>query len=133
MLLTTDEIGSKYNVLLDRDSAQEMLAAKTAESSAAAAAIQAKTAEEKAAAVQAKADAVAQREALRVQREQERLDTQRQHEAEREQARAAREAAKPSMADKMIQSAGRAVASSVGRQFGNTLLRGILGGLLRGR
>jgi uncharacterized protein len=32
----------------------------------------------------------------------------------------------------MIQSAGRAVASSVGRQIGNRLLRGILGGLTRG-
>jgi hypothetical protein len=53
--------------------------------------------------------------------------------AEREAARAAREAAKPTMADKMLQSAGRAVASSVGRQLGNSLLRGIFGGLVRGR
>ena len=40
-------------------------------------------------------------------------------------------AAKPSMADKMMQSAGRSIASSVGRQIGNSLLRGILGGLVR--
>jgi DNA helicase HerA-like ATPase len=133
ILLTTDEIGSKYDQLLDRDSAEEVLAAKTAESAAATAAVQARTAEEKAAAAQAKADAVAQREALRVQRETERLEGQRRREAEREQARVAREAARPSMSDKMIQSAGRAVASSVGRQLGNRLLRGILGGLLRGR
>ena len=37
------------------------------------------------------------------------------------------------MADKMMQSAGRSIASSVGRQIGNQLLRGIFGGLLRGR
>jgi hypothetical protein len=33
----------------------------------------------------------------------------------------------------MMQSAGRAVASSVGRQIGIQLLRGILGGFMRGR
>jgi DNA helicase HerA-like ATPase len=140
ILLTTDEIGSKYDSAVDRDSAQEMLAAKANEAAAAAAAAQARTAEEKAAAEQAKAQAVAQREALKLQREQERLEAQRRREEERlraqqerEAARAAREAAKPSMADKMMQSAGRSIASSVGRQIGNQLLRGILGGLLRGR
>ena len=47
--------------------------------------------------------------------------------------RRAREAAKPTMTDKLVQSAGRSIASSVGRQIGNQLLRGIFGGLLRGR
>ena len=37
------------------------------------------------------------------------------------------------MTDKVIQSAVRAASSSVGRQLGNQLLRGILGGLMRGR
>nr|WP_209023252.1 helicase HerA-like domain-containing protein [Sphingomonas jejuensis] len=49
--------------------------------------------------------------------------------------RAAR--AQPSLADKMIQSAARSAASSIGRQvagsFGSRLLRGLLGGLMRGR
>ena len=133
VLLTTDEVGSKYDAAVDRDSAQEMLAAKAGEAAAAAAAAKAQSDNEKAAAAQAKADAAAQREALRLQREQERLDAQRKREEEREQARIAREAAKPSMADKMMQSAGRSIASSVGRQLGNQLLRGILGGLLRGK
>jgi DNA helicase HerA-like ATPase len=133
ILITTDVIGSKYDTLIDRDSAEEILAAKAGEAAAAAAAATAKSAEEKAAAAQAKADAAAQREALRLQREQERLAAQRQREEEREAARVAREAARPSMADKMMQSAGRSIASSVGRQLGNQLLRGILGGLLRGR
>lgn len=48
-------------------------------------------------------------------------------------ARAAREEARPTMTDKVIQSATRAAASSIGRQLGNQLLRGILGGLMRGR
>ena len=133
VLVTTDAIGSKYDNLVDRDSAQEMLGAKAAEAAAAAAETKAQTEAAKAAAAQAKADAVTQREQLRLQREQERLDAQRRREAEREEARRAREAARPSMADKMVQSAGRSIASSVGRQIGNQLLRGIFGGLLRGR
>jgi DNA helicase HerA-like ATPase len=133
VLVTTDAIGSKYDNLVDRDSAQEMLGAKAAEAAAAAAETKAQTEAAKTAAAQAKADAVAQREQLRLQREQERLDVQRRREAEREEARRAREAARPSIADKMMQSAGRSIASSVGRQIGNQLLRGIFGGLLRGR
>ena len=133
VLIATDEIGSRYDVLVDRESAQEMLAAKAGEAAAAAAAAKAQNESEKAAAAQAKADAVAAREALKLQREQERLEAQRRREEERVRAAAAREAAKPSMSDKMMQSAGRAVASSVGRQIGNQLLRGILGGLMRGR
>jgi DNA helicase HerA-like ATPase len=140
ILKTTDAIGSKYDVLVDRDSAQEMLAAKATEAAAAAAEVKAETESAKAAAQQAKLDAVAKREDLRLQREQERLEAQRRREEERaeaaaarEEARRAREAAKPTMTDKLVQSAGRSIASSVGRQIGNQLLRGIFGGLLRGR
>jgi DNA helicase HerA-like ATPase len=133
ILVTTDQIGAKYDALLDRQSAEEMLAAKSAEAVAATAAVKAKTEEERATAEQAKADAVAERERLRTQREQERLDAQRQRLQQQADARAAREAAKPTMTEKVIQSATRAAASSVGRQLGNQLLRGILGGFLRGR
>ncbi len=133
VLIATDAIGTRYDVLVDRDSAQEMLAAKAAESAAAAAAAKATTDTERAAAEKAKAEAAAAREALKVQREQERLDAQRRREEERIAKQAKREAERPTMADKMMQSAGRAVASSVGRQLGNQLLRGILGGLMRGR
>jgi len=133
VIVTTDAIGTKYDTLVDRESAEEMLAAKGAEAAAAAAAVQAKTEADREAAQQAKADAAAQREQLKLQREQERLDMQRQRQAQMEEARAAREAARPSMADKVIQSATRAAASSVGRQLGTQLLRGLLGGLLRGR
>ena len=133
ILVTTDDIGARYDVRLDRASAEEALAAKGAEAAAAAAAAEARSEAERNAARQAKADAIAQREQLRLQREQERLDALRRREEERAAAKAAREAARPTMADKMMQSAGRAVASSIGRQIGNRLLRGILGGLLRGR
>ncbi len=140
ILIQTDAIGAKYDTLLDRDSAEEILKAKGDEAAAAAAAVKAGTDAQKAAAQQAKADAIAAKEAARQSAAEERLRVQqmreedrRQREAEREAARQAREAAKPTMTDKMMQSAGRAVASSVGRQLGNSLLRGIFGGLMRGR
>jgi len=115
-----------------------------APAAAAAAAAQAETDAQKVAAEAARQQAIADKEAAREraaadkeaarqQREAERLEVQRQRELDREEARQAREAAKPTMADKMIQSAGRSIASSVGRQLGNSLLRGIFGGLLRGR
>ncbi|MBA3666881.1 MAG: DUF853 family protein [Sphingomonas sp.] len=140
VMIQTDSIGAKYDTLLDRDSAEEILKAKGDEAAAAAAAVQAETDAQKAAALQAKQDAIAAKEAARAKLADDRLAAQqmreeerRQKELEREQARAAREAAKPTMTDKMMQSAGRAVASSVGRQLGNSLLRGIFGGLMRGR
>jgi DNA helicase HerA-like ATPase len=144
ILVQTDAIAAKYDTLLDRESAEEILKAKGEEAAAAAAAAKAETEAQKAAAEAARRQAIAdkeaarqraaaEREAARQQREAERIETQRRRELEREEARRAREAAKPSMADKMIQSAGRSVASSIGRQLGTSLLRGIFGGLLRGR
>jgi hypothetical protein len=140
VMITTDAIGSKYDVLLDRDSAAEILKAKGDEAAAAAAVTRADTDAAKAAAVQARLDATAAKEAARAKLAEERLANQQMREEERhaaaaarEAAAAARQAAKPTMTDKMIQSAGRAVASSVGRQLGNSLLRGIFGGLIRGR
>ena len=140
VIVTTDAIGAKYDTLLDPQSAEEIIKAKADEAAAAAAAAKAQTDSEKAAAEKARQDAVAAKEAARAQAAQARLEAQQQREAERRQraqeredARVAREAARPTMADKMIQSAGRSIASSVGRQIGNQLLRGIFGGLLRGR
>jgi DNA helicase HerA-like ATPase len=144
IMIQTDAIGAKYDAALDRDSAEEILRAKGDEAAAAAAKAKAGTEAQKAAAEAARQQAIAdkeaarqraaaEREAAQQQRESERLEAQRQRELEREEARRAREAAKPTMADKMIQSAGRSIASSVGRQLGNSLLRGIFGGLLRGR
>jgi DNA helicase HerA-like ATPase len=140
IMVTTDVIGAKYDTLLDRDSAEEILQAKGDEAAAAAAATRADGEAAKAAALQARLDATAAKEAARARAAEDRLAVQQMREeerqrvaAEREAARAAREAAKPTMTDKMIQSAGRAVASSVGRQLGNSLLRGIFGGLMRGR
>jgi DNA helicase HerA-like ATPase len=144
VMMQTDAIGAKYDTLLDRDSAEEILKAKGDEAAAAAAAAKAQSEAEKASAEAARQQAIAdkeaarqrataEKEAVRQQREAEREAERLRREREREEARLAREAAKPSMADKMMQSAGRSIASSVGRQLGNSLLRGIFGGLLRGR
>ncbi|QIK97251.1 DUF853 family protein [Sphingomonas sp. HDW15A] len=133
IMITTDAIGNRYDALLDRDSAEEILKAKSEEAAAAAMAAKAATEAEKQAAEEAKVRAREEKEAARLRTAEQREAERRQRELEREQARAAREAAKPSMADKMMQSAGRSIASSVGRQLGNQLLRGIFGGLLRGR
>jgi uncharacterized protein len=133
ILVTTDAIGAKYDTMLDRDSAEEILKAKADEAVAAAAAAKAQTDADKAAAEKARLDAIAAKEAARARAAEEKLETQRRREAERDEAKRAREAARPSMSDKIITSATRAAASSVGRQIGTTILRGIFGGLMRGR
>ena len=126
VMIQTDAIGDKYDKLIDRESAEEILQGKSAEASAAAAETEAQDEAAKAAAQQAKADA-----------QNAKIAAQQQVVADREAARQAREDAKPSMADKMMQTAARSVASSVGRQVANSvgkqLLRGLLGGLFRGR
>ena len=146
VMIETDAIGAKYDTLVDRESAEELLAAKTQEASAAAAEAKATTEAEKAAAAQAKADAKAAKEA-------ERARVAEQREADRQQREADREAAN-SPWTKMATSATRAASSSIGRQVANeigkqvfgtksrrssssgglvgTVLRGVLGGLFRG-
>jgi uncharacterized protein len=110
VMISSDAVGDRYDILIDRESAEEILKAKGSQAAAAAQEAVAQDAAEKEAAaaakVQAKADAIA-----------------------------ARDAAKPSVADKMIQSAARSAASSVGRQvansLGRSLVRGILGSLFK--
>ena len=144
IFVTTDAIGSRYDELIDRQSAEEIIKAKGDEAAAAAAVAEAKTETDKNVAVQAKLDAQtakaqAQAAAVTARMEaqqhaaEQRLELARVREAERQAARAAREAAKPTLTDKVLQSAARSVASSVGRQLTGRLLRGVLGGLFRGR
>ncbi len=127
VMISTDAIADKYDTVLDRESAEELLAAKA--DAAVAAAAEAEAAEDTA---RAEAAAAKEEAKVRAQAERERLR------AEATAARAAaREAARPSMADKMLQSAARSAASSIGRQvagsLGSRIARGILGSLLGGR
>ena len=65
VLVQTDAIGAKYDTLLDRDSAEEILKAKGEEAAAAAAAAKAQNEAEKAAAEAARQQAIADKEAAR--------------------------------------------------------------------
>lgn len=133
ILIATDEIGTKYDTVLDRESAEEILKAKGDEAAAAAAAAKAASEEEKRAAEEAKIRAREEKELARARAAEQKEADRRQRELDREEARRAREAAKPSAFDKAITSATRSAASSIGRQLGNQILRGIFGGLMRGR
>jgi len=121
VMIATDAIGDKYDALIDRESAEEIILAKGAQAAAAAEAAEAAEAQVKADAIAAKERAKAEAAAAK--------------EAAREAARQAREDAKPSMTEKMVQSAARSAATSVGRQLagslGKSLVRGILGSLFK--
>ena len=113
-MITTDAIGAKYDALLDRDSAEEILKAKGDEAAAAAAAAKADSEAQKAAAAQARLDAAAAKEAARAKLAEDRLAAQQMREEERQRSarpsarRRAPRARRPSraMTDKMMQSAG---------------------------
>ncbi|MGF7169961.1 hypothetical protein FHS91_001630 [Sphingobium xanthum] len=107
----------KYDEEIDRESAEEILAARGEAAAAAATAAKAQVEADKAAAAQAKVEAK-QREAQL--KEQARAD-----------AAAAREAAKPGAFDRAVQSATRSAASSVGRQVANEIGRAVFGGTSR--
>jgi uncharacterized protein len=114
-------VAGKYDEAIDRESAEELIAAKREQAAAAAVEAKAQAEADKQAAIQAKEDA--KRKAAE---EKERL---------RAEAVAAREAAKPGIAEKMVQSAARSAATSIGRQLagraGASLVRGILGSLFK--
>ncbi|NML06968.1 helicase HerA-like domain-containing protein [Sphingomonas sp. G-3-2-10] len=151
VLVQTDAVADKYDTAVDRESAEELLAAKGAEASAAAAEAAAKTEADKAAAAQQKEDARLAKEAERAriaqQRDadrQARLDAQAQRQAEREAANNPWNRAITSATRSASSAAGRAVAgevskavfgkkSGVGASLVGGLVRGILGGLFKGR
>ena len=135
MLIETDAIGTKYDTLVDRESAEELLTARANEATAAAAEAQAQDAAERAAAQQAKEDARAAKEAERAKIAADRAAAQ----AAAAQARAA--ANNPW--NKVATSAARSASSAIGRQVANQISRevfgssrgggaGIVGGIVRG-
>ncbi|CAN5299247.1 DUF853 domain-containing protein [soil metagenome] len=110
-------VSGKYDDAVDRESAEEILAARGNAAAAAATAAKAQAESDKAAAAQAKIEAK--------QREQQLKDQARAD------AAAAREAAKPSVLGKAVQSATRSAASTVGRQVANELSKAVFGGSSR--
>ncbi|MEP7005876.1 MAG: helicase HerA-like domain-containing protein, partial [Sphingomonas bacterium] len=151
VMIDTDPIGAKYDTLIDRESAEELLSAKSQEASAAAAEAAAKTEADKATAAQAKEDARAAKDAER-QRLADQREADRQARLAAQQQREAERAAANSPWNRMATSAARSASSAVGRQVANQvskavfgssrgagagivggLVRGILGGLFKGR
>ncbi|MDR6787506.1 DNA helicase HerA-like ATPase [Sphingomonas sp. BE138] len=133
VLIETDAIGTRYDMPVDRESAEEILAARTQEAAAAVAVARASTAAEKAAAAQAKEDARAAREKERARRA-----------AERDAANDPWNRAMTSATRSASSAVGRAVANEVTKAvFGSSrrggggggllgqVVRGVLGGLLR--
>jgi DNA helicase HerA-like ATPase len=137
LLIETDAIGAKYDTLVDRESCEEILAAKSQEASAAAAEASTKDASDKAAAAQAKVDARAAKD------------------AERAKIAADRAAANSPWA-KIATTAARTATSTITRQVANEvakqvfgsgsrrgsgaggdllggIVRGVLGGIFKGR
>ncbi|WP_419809853.1 helicase HerA-like domain-containing protein [Sphingomonas sp.] len=117
VLIETDRIGAKYDEVIDRESAEEILGAKTQAASAAAAATEAQTTADKAAAAQARLDAKAATE-------QARADAA----ARRDAGRRVSYRPQQSTMDKVVVSAARSVSSSLGRQVANEIGREVFGG-----
>jgi DNA helicase HerA-like ATPase len=103
MLRSISPVVGKYDTAVDRESAEELLAARTTAASAAAEAAKAQAEADKAAAAQARIEAAQTRQAER-------------------------EAARPSAFDTAVQSAARSASSSIGRQVANEIGRQIFGG-----
>lgn len=108
----TSAVGTKYDTPIDRESAEEILTGRAQKATEAAAQAQA-TADA------AKAQQQAQREQIQAQREQERQ--------EREARR------NPGMVEDITRQLGRSVQRSLINRVAGQLVRGILGGLFRGR
>lgn len=147
VMIATDAIGEKYDVRIDAESAEELLATKAAEASAAAAEAKAASDNEKQAALQAKVDA-------RTAKDGERARIAAEKEAARQEREAAKAAAN-SPWNKIATAATRTatttitrtVANEVAKQvFGTSskrgssnggliggIVRGVLGGLFKGR
>jgi hypothetical protein len=98
-------IGTKYDTLVDRESAHEILSARAQAAATAAAQAQAQADAQKAAEAQAKEQARAEREA----------------------------AAHPGFAEQVTRQLGKSVQRSLINRVGGALVRGLLGGLFRGR
>jgi nucleoid-associated protein YgaU len=109
-------MAGKYDEAVDRESASEILRARGEEAAAAAASAKADAAEAKAAAERAK------------------LEARERAAAAKEEARLARERrANPSLGESLTRDVGRAVQRQVVNKVAGSLIRGLLGGLFRGR
>ena len=112
VLRSISPVGTKYDSAVDRESAHELLAARAEKAAAAAAAAQAE-----------RDSAKAEREAAKAQRER-----------EREQARLERERRRNApLHEEMARQLGRSVQRQLTNRVAGQIVRGLFGGLFRGR
>ena len=120
VMVDTSPLAGKYEAVVDRESAYEILNAKSAAAQAAADAEAARTVEEKAAAIAAKAQAKADADLAK---------------AAAVQARVAARPVPKTLTEKLIESAARSATTAITRQvagkLGGQLLRGVLGSLFK--
>ncbi|NJR77243.1 helicase HerA-like domain-containing protein [Sphingomonas corticis] len=127
VMIESDVIGAKYDTVVDRESAEELLAAKTAEAAAAVAAERARDDAEKAAALKAKDDARLAREAERARIAAQKDADRAAREDDRARRAAEREAAN-SPWNRAVTSASRSASSAIGRTVANEVTKAVLGG-----
>jgi uncharacterized protein len=139
ILIESDAIGGKYDTAVDRDSAEEILKAKSDEAAAAAAEAEAQSAQEKAeaeaakdAARQAKEAERARREAERAQRAAERTTAESPWNQAMRSARSATSAVSREVAGQVAKAMFGSKSGTGARVVGG-LVRGLLGGLFKGR
>ena len=109
-------LAGKYDTPIDRESAEEILKARGEEAASAAAAAKAEAQEAKAAAIREKEEA---RQRAAAARDQARLERERR--------------ANPGLAEDMVRQVGKAVQRQMVNRVAGSFVRGILGGLFRGR
>jgi uncharacterized protein len=116
IIKATSPAAGRYDAAVDRESAEEILKARGQEAAAAAAAARAEKEEAKAAAEREKAEA---RRRAAEARERARLERERK--------------ANPPLAEEMVRQVGKSLQRQVANKVAGSLLRGLLGGLFRGR
>ncbi len=133
VLIETDAIGGKYDEAVDRESAEEILKAKSNEAAAAAAEVRAANEAEKAEAARAKEEARQAKEAERARRAADRAAAQSPwNQAMRSASRSASSAIGREVAGEVAK-AMFGSKSGVGAKVVGGLVRGLLGGLFKGR
>ena len=134
-MISTDAIGDKYDTLIDKESAEELLGAKAQEAAAAAAEAKAASEADKAAALQAKEDARAAKEAERARiAEAKAAANSPWNKVATTAARTATTTLTRTVANEVAKSVfgtGSRRGSSSGGLVGQ-LVRGVLGGLFKG-
>jgi hypothetical protein len=112
IIRSTSAIGTKYDTPIDRESAEEILTGRAQQ------------------AANAAAQAQAQADAAKAQQQEQRAQVQAQREQERQEREARRN---PGMVEDITRQLGRSVQRGLVNRIAGQLVRGILGGLFRGR